>query len=95
MIERHATFEVLQGKEDAFEKFFVKEYRPAMSRMAGFVRLELLRESEARTNYQMLIRFDSLESAAAWRLSPEHQVLSPKLKALYSASHVQVYEVIA
>ena len=95
MIERHVTFEVLQGKEEAFEQFFVQEYRPAMSRMAGFVRLELLCESEAPSNYPMLIRFDSLESSAAWRASTEHQVLSPKLKALYSASHVQVYEVIA
>jgi heme-degrading monooxygenase HmoA len=90
MIERHVTFEVLQGKEEAFEQFFVQEYRPAMSRMAGFVRLELLRESETPANYQMLIRFDALESAAAWRLSHEHQVLSPKLKTLYSGSHVQV-----
>ena len=95
MIERHVTFEVLQGKEDAFELFFVQEYRPAMSRMAGFVRLELLRASEAQANYQMTIRFESLESAAAWRTSPEHQALSPKLKALYSGSCVQVYEVIA
>ncbi len=46
MIERHVTFEVLQGKEDAFEQLFIQEYRPAMSRMAGFVRLELLRASE-------------------------------------------------
>ena len=95
MIERHVTFEVLQGKEDAFELFFVQEYRPAMSRMAGFVRLELLRASEAPSNYQMVIRFETLETAAAWRASPEHQVLSPKLKALYSGSRVQVYEVIA
>jgi len=95
MIERHVTFEVLQGKEEAFEQFFVHEYRPAMSRMAGFVRLELLRESEAPSSYQMTIRFETLETAAAWRSSPEHQALSPKLKALYSGSQVQVYEVIA
>ncbi len=95
MIERHVTFEVLQGKEDAFEQFFVQEYRPAMSRMAGFVRLELLRASEAPSNYQMVIRFETLETAAAWRASPEHQALSPKLKVLYSGSRVQVYEVIA
>ena len=95
MIERHVTFEVLQGKEEAFEQFFVNEYRPAMSRMAGFVRLELLRESEAPSSYQMTIRFETLETAAAWRSSPEHQALSPKLKALYSGSQVQVYEVIA
>lgn len=95
MIERHVTFEVLQGKEDAFEQLFIQEYRPAMSRMAGFVRLELLCESEAPNKYQMTIRFDTTENAAAWRASPEHQALSPRLKALYTTSQVQVYEVIA
>lgn len=95
MIERHVTFEVLQGKEDAFEQFFVAEYRPAMSRMAGFVRVELLREQEAPARYQMAIRFDSVETAAGWRASPEHQALSPRFKALYSSSQVQVYDVIA
>ena len=66
-----------------------------MSRMAGFVRVDLLRESEAPSIYQMVICFESLEAAAAWRASPEHLALSPKLKALYSASQVQVYKVIA
>jgi len=95
MIERHVTFEVLSDRGEAFEQFFVQEYRPAMSRMAGFVRVELLREQEAPLRYQMTIRFDSVETAAAWRASPEHQALSPRFKALYSASQVLVYDVIA
>ena len=95
MIERHVTFEVLIDKADAFEHFFVHEYRPAMSSTAGFVRADLLRESEAPQKYQMVLRFDSLESAAAWRASAEHQALSPTLKAYYSSSYLQVYDVVA
>lgn len=43
----------------------------------------------------MVIRFQSLETAGAWRESEDHKALSPKIKALYSESSVQVYEVIA
>jgi antibiotic biosynthesis monooxygenase (ABM) superfamily enzyme len=43
----------------------------------------------------MVIRFASLEEAAAWRNSSTHQALSQKLKALHSASQLQVYEVLA
>jgi antibiotic biosynthesis monooxygenase (ABM) superfamily enzyme len=43
----------------------------------------------------MAIRFESLESAAAWRDSVDHKDLSPKIKTLYKESAVQVYEVIA
>ena len=64
MIERHVTFNVLSGKEQAFERLFVEEYKPAMSSMPGFVRVELLREQEDPTQYQMVIRFESLETAA-------------------------------
>jgi heme-degrading monooxygenase HmoA len=95
MIERHVTFEVLNGMADAFESFFIEKYRPAMSSMAGFVRVELLRFQESPLTYKMLIRFDSLESAAAWRASAKHQALSPDLKTMYSSSQVQVYQVVA
>lgn len=95
MIERHVTFDVLPGKMHEFEMLFVEEYRPAMAQMTGYVNVDLLREQEKPTIYQMVIRFVSIETAAAWRTSGAHQSLSPKLKALYSASQVQVYEVVA
>jgi heme-degrading monooxygenase HmoA len=95
MIERHVTFDVLSDRTADFEQFFTREYRPAMSSMAGFIKVELLREQGSSTVYQMVIRFDSIEAAAAWRASSQHQVLSPKLKALYSSSQLRVFEVIA
>ena len=95
MIERHVTFEVLSDQVEAFEKFFIQEYRPAMSSMLGFVRVELLREQENPLRYQMVIRFETSEAAAAWRNSPDHQALSPMLKKMYSLSQLQVYEVLA
>jgi heme-degrading monooxygenase HmoA len=66
-----------------------------MAGMPGYVKLELLVEQEDPTQYQMVIRFESLETAAGWRNSDVHQALKPKIKALYDGSKLQVYDVIA
>lgn len=95
MIERHVTFHVVAGKERDFETLFKNEYRVAMSRQPGFVSVSLLKEQGKEAIYQMVIRFQSLETAAAWRDSEDHKALSPKIKALYSESQVQVYDVVA
>ena len=95
MIERHVTFNVIPGKERGFEKLFKEEYSVAMSKQPGFVSVTLLKEHEKEAVYQMVIRFQSLETAAAWRDSSDHKALSPKIKALYKESTVQVYDVIA
>jgi antibiotic biosynthesis monooxygenase (ABM) superfamily enzyme len=95
MIERHVTFNVYPDKTSEFEKLFVEEYRPAMSSMPGFIRVDLLCEQNEPTRYQMVIRFDTAESAAAWRNSAAHQALKPKIQSLYQDSTLQVYEVIA
>jgi antibiotic biosynthesis monooxygenase (ABM) superfamily enzyme len=95
MIERHVTFNVIPGKEKDFEVLFKEEYSIAMSKQIGYVSVTLLKEHEKEAVYQMGIRFQSLETAAAWRDSAEHKALSPKIKALYKESTVQVYEVIA
>jgi len=95
MIERHVTFHVIPGKEKDFENLFKNEYSIAMSKRPGFVSVTLLKEYEKESVYQMAIRFQSLETAAAWRDSPDHKALSPKIKTLYKESTVQVYEVIA
>ncbi len=95
MIERHVTFNVIPGKEKDFETLFKTEYAVAMSRQPGFVSVTLLKEHEKESVFQMVIRFQSLETAAAWRDSAEHKTLSPKIKSLYKESIVQVYEVIA
>lgn len=95
MIERHVTFSVLANKCEEFERFFIEKYRPGMSTMRGFVKVELLREAGQDSQYQMVIRFESLEAAAEWRNSAVHQSLQPAFKLLYSESKLQVYDVIA
>ncbi len=95
MIERHVMFHVIAGKEKEFETLFKDAYSVAMSKQPGFVSVALLREHEKEAVYQMVIRFQSLETAAAWRDSVDHKSLSPKIKALYQESMVQVYEVVA
>ena len=94
MIERHVTFNVIPGKEKEFETLFKEEYGNAMARQLGFVSVTLLKEHEKEAIYQMMIRFQSLETATAWRDSADHKALSPKIKAFYTGSTVQVYEVI-
>jgi len=94
MIERHVTFNVIPGKEKDFETLFKEAYSVAMSKQPGFVSVTLLKEHEKEAVYQMVIRFQSLETAAAWRDSGDHKALAPKIKALYKESTVQVYEVI-
>ncbi|NLG72700.1 MAG: antibiotic biosynthesis monooxygenase [Chloroflexi bacterium] len=95
MIERHVTFTVHPEKCEQFEKLFIEEYRPAMASMPGFVSVGLLREQEDPHKFQMVIRFESAEAAAAWRESDRHKALSPRLKALYSESQLKVYDVVA
>ncbi len=95
MIERHITFNVHSDKTGAFERFFVDTYRPAMAVSPGFVRADLLREADRPTRYQMVLRFDDLDSAASWRTSDVHRGLQPDLLALYSDNEIQAYEVIA
>jgi heme-degrading monooxygenase HmoA len=95
MIERHVTFEVLPEKGTEFEQYFMVSYRPAMSKMPGFMRVELIRDVKESNCYQMVIRFQSVEESDAWRNSPEHKSLSPRLKSLYGESKVEIYEVIA
>ena len=95
MIERHVTFDVFPEKSREFERFFTEQYRPAMSKMLGFVRVELLRLQENQQKYQMVIRFNSEEEAAAWRSSDAHKSLQPIIKSLYSSSQLQVFDVIA
>ncbi len=95
MIERHVTFNVIPGKEKDFEALFKEAYNVAMSKQPGFVSVTLLKEHGKESVYQMAIRFQSLGTAAAWRDSPDHKALSPKIKTLYKESTVQVYEVIA
>jgi antibiotic biosynthesis monooxygenase (ABM) superfamily enzyme len=95
MIERHVTFNVISGKEKDFENLFKNEYSIAMLKQPGFVSVTLLKEHEKEAAYHMVIRFQSLETAATWRDSDDHRALSPKIKALYKESTVQVYEVTA
>lgn len=95
MIERHVTFNVIPGKQQDFENLFREAYSPAMSRQPGFVSVSLLKEQAKEAVYQLAIRFESLETAAAWRDSADHQALAPRIKALYLDNSILVYEVVA
>jgi len=93
-IERHVTFHVLPEKAEEFELFFDSEYRPAMAITEGFIKAELLKEMDKPQDLKMVLRFESIESAAVWRASAAHSALKPKLKSMYDGSELKVYEVI-
>lgn len=94
MIERHITFSVQPDATAAFEQFIASEYRPAMAKSPGFVRLDLLRETDSATRYQLGFRFEDADAATGWRTSDVHQALQPALKALVLDMAIQGYEVI-
>ena len=94
-IERHVTFHVLAGKIEQFGRFFLSEYRPAMAQTECYVKPELLKDPENPQDLTMVLRFDSLESAAAWRASERNAALKPTLKSLYDGSELKVFEVLA
>lgn len=95
MIERHITFTVQPDETAAFEKFMTSEYGRAMAKSPGFVKLDLLREADSATRYQLVFRFDDADTAAGWRTSEVHQALQPALKELVVDMAIQGYEVIA
>jgi antibiotic biosynthesis monooxygenase (ABM) superfamily enzyme len=53
-----------------------------MARQPGSILVALLKEREKEAVHQMVIRFQSLETAAAWRDSADHKALSPKIHTL-------------
>ncbi len=94
MIERHITFNVHPDRTGAFERFFADEYRPPATQFPGYVNLELLRELDSPTRYQMVFRWEDPDSAAGWRTSSVHEALQPALTALFSDNEITGYEVI-
>jgi heme-degrading monooxygenase HmoA len=94
VIERHVAFHLRPGKAGEFVSFFGSAYAPAMARQDGFCAAELLRPDDPDT-LVMVLRFESLEAAQAWRESAAHKELSPTLKSLYQSSEVRVHEVLA
>jgi antibiotic biosynthesis monooxygenase (ABM) superfamily enzyme len=94
MIERHITFNVHADRTDAFERFIADQYGPTMAKAPGFVRIELLREADSETRYQLSFRFQDGDTAASWRTSEVHQALQPELAGLHSGAEIQGYLVI-
>lgn len=95
MIERHITFNVLEDRTADFERFFADVYRPAASQTPGYMSLELLREMEQRSRYQMVFRWQTGDAAATWRVSQEHQDLQPALNELHGGMEILAYDVVA
>ncbi len=95
MIERHITFNVHPDKTTEFERFFAEEYAPEIAKSPGFVRVDLLREADQPSRYQMVMRWQDADAAAGWRTSPVHQGLQPALNALHSGMEIVAYGVVA
>jgi len=60
MITEHATLDVRQGQEAAFERAFARA-KDLISASPGFVSLELLRSIETPNRYLLLARWERLE----------------------------------
>jgi heme-degrading monooxygenase HmoA len=95
MIERHVTFHLHDGQQEAFAQYFRERYRTAMAETPGFVSASLLGSQEAPSQLVMLLRFQDAAAALAWRSSESHEALKPQLKSMYGKSELQVFDVLA
>ena len=90
MIERHITCTIQPDQTEAFEAFFAGQYGPTMAKAPGFVGVNLLRELDGPTRYQMILRWEDADSATGWRTSAAHQALQPALTGMYADQEVQI-----
>jgi heme-degrading monooxygenase HmoA len=90
MIVREVSLKVPTERQTEFASFWAREYRQAMSKMPGFLEARLLKHLDSDEELQLLLEFRSEEDAAAWRASPEHGRLGPKLKAFSPITSVRV-----
>ncbi len=91
MIVREVTLQVAPGRQADFVAFWRDEYRAAMSRQGGFLAARLLRSAESPEELQMVLEFAGEEQAAAWRASPDHARLGPRLKEYSAKLTVKVF----
>ena len=95
MIIRQVTLKVSPDRQAELVTFFRDEYRPAMSRQPGFLAARLLKVAGADDELQIELEFEGEEQAAAWRASPDHVRLSPRLKSFTPSLAVKVLSPLA
>jgi len=95
VIVREVSLKVAPDRRAEFVSFWSLEYRQAMSTMAGFVGARLLKPVDSDDELQMILEFRGEEEAAAWRASPEHARLGPRLKAFSPTVSVRVLTPLA
>jgi heme-degrading monooxygenase HmoA len=72
MILEHAVLDVVDGRQDDFEKAF-REAAPIISSMPGFVSLRLERGVERPSRFLLLVEWERLEDhTEGFRGSPEY-----------------------
>jgi antibiotic biosynthesis monooxygenase (ABM) superfamily enzyme len=81
MIVRQVTLKIEPRLQAEFVSFWKNEYRAAMSRQPGFLAARLLKVAGTDDELQLELEFDGERQASAWRASPEHARLSPRLKS--------------
>jgi len=82
MIELHIYLEPDEGKEDALESLYFREYIPGIKIQQGFQRTTLLKKRDALREYQLNITFDSEQLRLRWVESKEHSDIWPRMAAL-------------
>ena len=95
MIVRQVTLEVPPDRQPELVAFFRDEYRVAMSRQPGFVAARLLKVAGAATEIQLELEFEGEAQAAAWRASPAHAQLGPRLKSFSPGLALKVFSPLA
>jgi antibiotic biosynthesis monooxygenase (ABM) superfamily enzyme len=95
VIVRQVTLKVPLDRQPELVSFWRDEYRAAMWRQPGFLGARLLRVAGVDDELQLELEFAGEEEAAAWRATPDHARLSPRLKSFSPVLALKVLSPLA
>jgi heme-degrading monooxygenase HmoA len=87
----HIDMTVKPGSEQALEKAYRQNFRPAVSAQEGFEDVNLLRPSREDVNYRLSIAFDHQSSQQKWVATALHDQVWPMMATHCTECLVKYY----
>lgn len=94
MFMLHIDLKVRAGQQEALEKTYFEEFRPAISAQEGFNATQLLRSNEDDLNYRLALSFDRQASQQKWVATDLHQVVWPAVADQCAEFSVHAYSMV-
>ena len=94
MIELHVSLEPTAGNKEKLEQLFRTRFVPAIKKRPGFVRVNLLKRSDAVREYQLCLSFETEALRLQWVACDDHQEVWPVLSGLCQRASWRGFDVI-